>query len=460
VLIRSLTIGLLLAAPAAHAIPTMQPKLRDNEIRLGLQGNAYLTPVNEPTSDGGTGNAAFTVGVRGVGDKNDVFHFGVEGESLLGLKRASYHYLDVGELYAGFEKTQAPSRAFVYIGRKRFTWSDLDSYWGLGLFEPRFRWDYLNERENGLFGVFPGFHAGNFEGFAYATGILIPEQGAPFDITGGNCHSSSPWFSCPASTISIFNQPTTVNFSLDVPPVKKLVVHGGGGAVLKAGADKGPFGRIAYAYKPMNQFLLSFEGRLDLTNNSIPAVIRPRILYHQLLSLDTGWKDTRHSVTASAIFEHPFRDATPSTWNTQEVSNARLYGLTFVTRPLQGMKLTRFEGSYFHRDGGIAADQGPFVSAGTSYFEPRYAFQNAFSGAVVTPFRDDWARRFLASAKFIVDTAFTGNLLVLDAFYSPFSHLYVNLGMDIIGSNSPTPADFLSRYQRNDRVRGAVAYSF
>jgi hypothetical protein len=453
-----LAIALAIPSPA-HAIPTMQPRLRDQEVRVGLQGNAYLTPSLEPTSDSGTGNAALTVGVRGVGNRGTV-HLGVEAESLLGLARASYHYLDVGELYLGFEKREAPNHFFAYGGRKRFEWNALDSYWSLGLYEPRFRWDYLNERENGLFGFFPGFRGELVEVTAFVSPIVVPEQGAPFNITGGNCHSSSPWFSCPASTISIFNQPTGVNFSLDVPPVKDLVLHEGHGATVRVGREKGPFARLSYAHKPINQFVLSFEGRLDLATSSVPAVIRPRILYHDLYGADVGFLGARNSFTATALYEHPIRDATPASWNTQELSNATIFGATFVSHPFARLKFTRFEASYLHREGGIAPDQGPFVSASTSYFEPRYAFQNAFSVAAFTPGKDEWARRFLASLKFIVDTANTGNLLVFDAFYSPFGRLYLNLGCDLIGSNSPTPIDFLSRYQRNDRVRGAVAYSF
>lgn len=449
----------ILSAMPAHAIPTMQPRLRDHEVRLGLQGNKYLNPDIEPTSDSGTGNVAATVGVRGIGEHNDV-HFGVEAEALIGLKRASYHYLDIGELFVGYDQTKSPNRAFAYLGRKRFEWNSLDSYWGLGLYEPRFRWDYLNERENGLMGFFPGVHTPWLDLVGYVSPIFIPEQGAPFDITGGNCHSSSPWFSCPASTISIFNQPTNVNFTLNVPPVRDLIVHEGHGATLRVGREEGAFARASWAHKPMNQFLLAFQGSINLANNTVPAVIFPRVIYQNLYSGDVGWKSQRFSATASIISEHPIRDVTPSTWNTQEVSDATLTGGTIVARPFEKMKFSRVELSYFHRTGGIAPDLGPFVSANTSYFEPRYAFQNAYSIAAVTPLLDDWARRFLLSTKFIVDTIYTGNLLEFDVFYSPMARLYLNLGCDIIGSNNPQPVDFLARYQRNDRVRGAVAYSF
>lgn len=454
----AICLGLFMAVPAL-AIPTMAPKLRDKEVRLGLQSNTYLTRVSETNSDSGTGNLGLTVGVRGAGS-NQSFQFGVEAESLYGLRRANYRYLDIGEIYAGIENKGEKERPYVYLGRKRFQWNTLDSYWSMGLFQPRFRWDYLSERENGLFGLFTGYQSEFVQATAYYSPIFIPEQGAPFDIAGGNCTSSSPWFSCPSSSIQIFNQQTNVRFTLDVPPVKKLILHGGGGGTLRVGREYGFFGRASYAHKPMNQFLLSFEGRLDVATNSIPAIIRPRVLYHHLYATDLGYSTERHGITGSAIFERPERDVTPSNWNTQESSAADLFGLTLRTQPFTDAKHTRFEFSALHREGGNAPDQGPFVNPGVNYFEPRYAFRNAFSFAVFTPVFDSWARRFLFSTKFIVDTANTGNILVSDVYYSPASALFLNLGVDLLGSNSSSPVDFISRYQRNDRIRGGIAYVF
>lgn len=454
-----LPLALALLSLPAYAIPSTRPKLRDREVRAGLDFAHYLTRNSETTADTGTGSAAITVGARGVGGSKN-FQYGIETEALYGLRHANYRYLDVGEIYAGYEPKDAPQRGFVYAGRKRFSWSALDSAWSLGLYQPRFRWDYLNERENGLMGLFGGFNNDLVQAHAYWSPIFIPEQGAPFDINNGSCQSSSPWFSCPSSTIQLFNQPTTVAFRLDVPPVRDLISHWGAGGSVRVGRDKGAFGRASYAHKPMNQFLLSFEGRLDVANSAVPAIIRPRVLYHDLFALDAGYNEERHGATASVIHEIPTRDVTPSNWNTQETTKATLFGLNGRVNPFEPAKLTRLELGWLHRNGGVAPDQGPFVNPGANYFEPRYSFQNAFSAAVVTPFYDAWARRFLFSTKFIVDTANTGNILVGDVYYSPASAWIFNAGLDLLGSNSADPVDFIARYQRNDRIRGAVTYVF
>lgn len=450
---------LAILSPEAFALPSMQPKVRDREIRVGLQGNTYLTPYTASNSDAGTGNLGVNAAARWVGEKG-AFQYGAEGEGLYGLGKAHYRFLNLGEAYVGAEDKTKPARASVYLGRKRYDWNALDSYWSLGLYQPRFRWDYLNERENGLVGLFGGFESEMVQATAYFSPIYVPEQGAPFQFTGGNCRSASPWFSCPNSTILVFNQPTTVRFSLETPPVSKIISHPGGGATLRLGKKNGWFTRGSFAHKPINQFLLSFEGSYSHAESDVPAIIRPRTLYHSLFGLDLGWNSPRHSVTASGMFERPYRDETPSNWNTQETTQAWITGITARTQPFNNLKFTRFELSYLHRNGGNAADRGTFINSGLNTFEPRYAFQNAFSFAVFSPINDDWARRFLLSGKFVVDTVNDGNILIGDIYYSPFRACFLNLGIDVLGSNNTSPVDFIARYQRNDRLRGGLTYVF
>jgi hypothetical protein len=444
-----------LAVNAAHALPSLGPKIRDKEIRVGFLANGYLTKSRESLSDERTGNLGLNLGLRGVGNK-DAFQFGIEVDSLYGLRKANYRYLDISEAYLGYDKTAW----FTYAGRKRFEWSAMDSYWSLGLYQPRFRWDYLNERESGLFGWFAGAQSENFHFVAYASPIFIPEQGAPFDIDGGDCKTASPWFSCPTSTIALFNQSTDVRYSLDIPTVKDIVTRFGAGATLRVGKELGAFGRASYVHKPINQFLLSYEGTLNLATLDVPSIIRPRVLYHELYGFDFGYNWIRTALTGSTIWEKPKRDNPPANWNTQEAYDAFLHGLALKTMPFQKtFTRTHLELSYFHRNGGNGADRGPFAQR-QAVFEPRYAFKNAYSFSILTPFNDHWAKYFLLGTKFVLDTANQGNILQSDIYLWPFKNTTVNLGFDILGSESTSSVDFISRYQRNDRLRGGITYVF
>jgi hypothetical protein len=443
-------------ASDARALPSLAPRVRDKEIRVGLFTNSYLTGARESLSDERTGNLALSASVRALGN-NGGFHFGVDADALYGLRKSNYRYIAINEAFAGYDQRNFS----VYVGRKRYFWNELDSYWGLGLFQPRFRWDYLNERENGLFGLFLGHQSEYVQATAFASPIFIPEQGAPFDIAGGNCKTSSPWFACPAASINLFNQATDVRFALELPPIRELIAHAGAGGTVRVGRELGAFGRVSYTHKPINSFLLSYEGKLDFSSLVVPAIIRPRVLYADLLGLDAGWISPRYSLTGTALWEWPKRDETPANWNTQETYRAFLSGVTFKTMPFEGVfRLTRIELSYLHRDGGNGADRGPFVAPGNDVFEPRYAFKNAYSLAVFTPFLDRWARTFLFTTRFVLDTVNEGNILQSDVYIRPIATAYFNLGLDILGSARRSPVDFISRYQRNDRIRGGVTYAF
>lgn len=445
----------LASASPAFALPSMQPTGRGDFLKLGLGANNYLTKGSETISDERTGYTSFNVSGRAHSKDGDL-RFGVEGDGAVGLARYHYRYLNFSEAYAGYH----PNAWSLYLGRKKYNWSSLDSYWSQGIFQPRFRWDYLNEKENGLFGLFSAYERPGFSLVLFASPIFIPEQGAPFEISGGDCRSSSPWFSCPSSTMSLFNQETDVQFSVDVPPVRKLIGHAGGGATVQIGQESGPFGRASYAYKPINQLLLSYEGVLSVSTFAVPAVIRPRVLYHELFALDLGVNQNRYSAVVSGVWEKPEQDVTPSQWNTQEIGDAFLSSATLKTQPLANYKHTRVEISYLHRKGGNAYDEGPFVTANSSTFEPRYPFKNAYSFALISPIKDSWARSFLFSTKFVLDTLNQGNILVTDFYYSPARRTYLNLGADLLGSQSHRAEDFISRYQRNDRIRAAVTYAF
>ncbi len=449
----------VLASFSAFALPSPHPFLAPNEMAVRGQGNHYLTKGSDQTfSDERTGNWA--VGFRG----NRIFRgpeleAAIDGDVMVGLRKRNYRYFNIREFRVSDHREEIRG----HFGRKLHAWNELDTWWSLGMFQPRFRWDYLEEVENGLFGAFLELKNGPWNLLGFVTAVSIPEQGAPFELTNnGDCNTTSPWFSCPNSQISLFNQPTRVKFRLDTPNVGTLINNEGFGFVAAFDRGTGVFGRLAYNWKPMNQLLLAYEGRLDLSTLDLPAVLHPRVLYHHLIGFDLGAKSSNGFKLATSVMrEIPERDITPPHWNTQEAEKAWLWGAT-VGHDLigRGRTATRLEASWFHREGGNAPDAGPFVTPGASVFEPRFAFQNAWSVLVKSPLLADWAQWFQTQWRVVVDTRANGNILMADFNFRPQPKWRFNLGVDVLGSSSTDVVDFISRYQRNDRVRGGVEYVF
>ena len=440
------------------ALPSFQRPLKDQEIDLTAQGVSYLGRPNTQISDQKTGKVGAKVGARFSLDPEANFLGAIEGEGLYGLGNSNYRYLDISEGFLGWNFGTTK----VYLGRKKFTWNAMDEYWPLGLFQPRFRWDYLNERQEGLFGAFLNFKPNDYlEVTAYGSPIFIPESGAPFQMANGQCTSNSPWFYCPSSTLMLFNQPTSLQFNLAVPSIASIISHPGYGTSVRLGKLENTYVRLSWVHKPMNQLVLGYEGQLDTSTLTLPATIHPRVLYHYAYAADLGTTIARSQLVASFIAERPIRDYTPPTWNTQEVSNANLVGVTWKNPVFWDSEgKTRYEVSYFHREGGVSPDRGPFVPQGTSIFEPRYGFRNAYNFAFFTPLVNSWSDTFQLSTRFVWDTVYNGNVLIVDAFVSPWKQVRLDLGLDLLGSDNHTRADFISRYQTNDRIRGSATYVF
>jgi hypothetical protein len=427
--------------------------------RVGVVGNSYLTKgVSQQLSDKKTGHVGVTGAIRASTGK-DSFDAAIEAEALFGIRSANYRYISLAEAYLGSRTWLKP--VDVYVGRKLQNWSELDRYWSLGLWEPRFRWDYLDAQPNGLFGAFAEYKGKDFEITGFASPIFIPEQGAPFEFTNGDCNTSSPWFNCPTSNISLFNQPTSVKYKLELPPIRRLISYPGLALSVRVGGEKGTWARAGYAHKPINQLLLAYEGFLSLATQDLPATIHTRVLKHNLTTIETGYRGTGFSGLLSFMHEHPIRDVTPEAWNTQEATNAIIFGgVATVDLFGKGDGVTRGDFGFMHRRGGNAYDRGPLAGPNSTAFEARYAYENAYNLGIRTPIVESWGKHFHARGRFLLDTAHDGNILIVDLNFTPTRHWLINLGLDMLGSNATTTVDFIARYQRNDRLRGGVYYYF
>lgn len=458
----SLLIVLMAHTQALAGVHANFPHSNDlHQLELGLRANRYFVsdPENQPLPDYRTSNLGTNLFWRGFSEK-DGWQALADFEGQLGLNTSNFNYWNLNEAYVGYALNDSES-LHLYFGRKLSDWSELDEQWSIGLFQPRFRWDYLEERSSGLSGVFAE-STGEYATFtAFASPIFIPEQGAPQSFSNGTCKSASPWFYCPNPHVDLFNQNTEVRFSLEVPPILKLISYFGYGASLRLGKKQGFYWRNSAADKPINQLLLSYEGSLDFSTQNLPAVIHPRVLRHKLLASELGYKQEKFSTLVSAISEHPERDSTPAFWNTQEAADTLLAG-GFLRGTLAGAgaNATNAEIAYLYRKKGFASDRGPFAGPDPGIFEPRYAFKNAYSLFLRSPIISSWAPYFQSAVRFIVDTNNEGNILMADIATFPAKRLRFNFGIDLLGSASHRAVDFISRYQRNDRVRGGLHYSF
>lgn len=393
-----------------------------------------------------------------------VFSAAGELQAMLSLHPVAYHYVEAPEAYVGTSPELNSTFQFS-VGRRRVSWSRLDDFWSLGIWQPRFRWDYLRPESVGLAGAFVHITRPSFQLAIFGSPGFIPERGAPLEVKDGRVTSLSPWMSAPPATMDFAGRSVPVRYSLQIPSLEKIALQPGMSARARVGSQDGAWGAAGYAYKPMNQLLMGLEGFYNLTTQQIDAVIHPRVLYHHLLSVEAGIEAQPIGGWVSFLTDHPVRDATPGDWTTQEVVPS--YALSSAVEfSLWGEaeQATRLSFGYLRQWGGNAADSGANASSdGSSHFEYRYPFQNTLAFNVKSPLPGDWGRHFRINTRFLYDIENQGTIYSTELRFSPDRSWSLGLGADILsapGAGLGPKPDFVGTYRANDRFHGGVTYVF
>lgn len=428
---------------------------------LGVQSVGYLY------GDGVGSQSAYT-GLRGelVARSSAPWfetRLDLEGMTLLNAKGASY--FEAPEAYAGIRPAGGP--VLLGVGRKLIAWNRSDDPWGFGLWQPRFRWDYVRPRSVGLLGFYGEWGTPSTQPFQltlFGSPISIPERGVPIETDGGRLVSNTPWFIPPISSVRFNGVDTPLRYSLNTPPLRELILKPTIAARMRVGGENGLWGAVAYANKPINQVMIGADGAMQLSPGSsvVQLDLYPRILRHELLTVESGFDEKDWSFWASSTYESPERDNPPATWTTQEISRALLLtagGEVRFRSPLD----SRVGLSVLRALGGDAPDQGPDARAGRSYFESRYPFRQALMVMGETQLPGG----FSFMGRFIGDMSYRGSLISSELRYRVRtggwmgSSLMLNLGIDVLGTQSDAPQDnLISRYRSNDRIYGGLTYVF
>jgi len=436
---------------------------------FGLSQTRYINPSAE-ASDADHTSFNFTLQSK-QSFKSDWLSAGGSVDLLVYAKGPAQLSMDAPELYLATGTQVEPVR--LSVGRRKFEWSLLDDTWGLGVWQPLFRRDYVAPIQSGLAGFFleaevrPSALGGMpISMTLFGSPLFLPERGIPFEARNGTFVSQSRWFTNPPSQVDVLGMPTGVRYRLNLPSVQNIVAHPGGGALFRIGNREGFWASAAWAWTPINRLLLSYDGYLQVgTPNQVVAELYPRVTYHQISSLQAGTRTGRMALlgggrleaTMSLLSERPVGDSAPLGYTRQQVSNALSLSPSVAWAHRRG----RIDLSWLKRWGGNEADQGPFATPGQSSFEVRYPYENAVKIA------GDWKifPKLGTQVSMLYDIPTEGTLLSADVGWEVAKNLTVGFGMDLIGSGiDPMSADatgnYLSRYRANDRWRGGMTYAF
>jgi hypothetical protein len=347
-----------------------------------------------------------------------------------------------------------------HVGRLLAPWSLVDDEWRMGVFQPRFVYDFLHPQRVGLLGAFLKVETPRWKLTVFGSPGFVPDRGLPITVDNGRIGSIDPFFHTPISEVIYEGRTTPISYRLNRPPLTDLLLRPGFGVVSQFGGSEGWSLTTAYAFKPVNQVLLAYNNLYNLSFEVADADLFPRVVMHHLASSDLKYSQGKAYGALSLVREVPVMDSVPAAWTAQQLAPAWLISPQVGWR---GEKEFQATASYLRVQGGNApdrkADSGPKVVDGVSVFDLRYPFTNALRLSASNRFWTRGAQSMNWRTQVILDLDRSAQVYMHSLTYQPSASWQLRVATDIlVGQNSGK--DFISRNRSNDRFFGGLSYVF
>lgn len=375
-------------------------------------------------------------------------------------------YADVPEAFGAYRMTE---NFQVGVGRRLFTWSSLDSDWKTGFFQPLSSQDPLRTIEGGLSGMHLDYQGPQFSWTVVASAFYIPTLGPEIREQDGQIVSPSPWFRSPRDTVYLNEDvPTRIKYKIDMPEAKDLIYHGGAASrVLLGDRKQGTWAQVAWAYQPMSQLVYEYDRSLRTLASGSPHAevqIAPRVVYHQVRGLETGWSSERVQFYASYMEDTPGKMNPTAEWVYQRIDNARVMGAgaQYVPGYLNGVPVALGVG-VMKIENGRTFDVEVDGAETSSLLGNRFLFSQAAKVSMSGSFLQIFKKNLYSSFQYLFDKDQEGGWFNMELKYYPQKYLALHLGGDVLGvtdKKAPLPEQFLNQYRSNDRLYTGVSYVF
>jgi hypothetical protein len=384
-------------------------------------------------------------------------------------------YYSVQQLFTGLKFNS--NKEQVFVGRKLEFWSEVDKDWQLGLWEPQFRIDPLQQVDQGLTGLFyqqsVSSAAGTFDWVMFGSPIFIPTTGPDIREDNGNLVSESRWYQQPASSGNIQGQNTQFVYSLSVPAISQLVNNPGSGLRLRwsENADQhGFWSSVNYAYKPVNTLTVKYDANLMVAGNTSQINVVPVVAYANLWGGDFGYKSSNLGNFSFSYLEEdptqkdPTNDATSDWWQ-QQLGQLHIYSLHWdsdfkvkgitekVNFAVEYLRVFENNTQDVDSDGIVHNAILPYQTMYTNALSLRTRFLTYLKG-----------KKLISKFRVTRDFSQNGNVYESELDWSWTRRLTFNGGLDVISpddpsANNPDPS-FINQFRANDRIYAGCSYVF
>lgn len=279
------------------------------------------------------------------------------------------NYLDISQLYW--------KQSLLSVGRKKVRWSQIDESFGLGIYQPLFKWNPLQPESQGLTGVF--LHAEDMHSAIpwsitlFGSPLYIPNQGAGYEIKDGQFEKTNPYFGQRPRVAELSGQRASLQYNVQKPDMSDVIYQQSfAGMVAVGDRRKGGFAQGAFAQKPMNELSLGFQGAL-MPNQKLDTQISPRVVHHNVASGEARYSFSHVSFGIAGLSDTPQEPKFESQWTYVQYSQAVLIS-PFIDLKFFGAEINLAALSV---QGGETSYEGPLANEAKDVLTPLYPFRNA-----------------------------------------------------------------------------------
>jgi hypothetical protein len=441
----ALALGLGLGASGSLAKAQLRSDLR-------VFSDSFISPSFEANQK--TNYQFVGLNLKSAPSAEDAVKVDVEGAVALGAPLLNY--LNISEIY--FQDKQSDNEKLI-IGRKLMTWSELDTRWNFGLWQPLFQWNPLSSQEQGLSGIFWQADRQQYSITIFASPIFIPNQGPTFEISDGSFVRGNPWFRRPPESVRIFQEVTQVDYTFERPDETQAIFQTSYGARLSFGNPDAMMAQLSYIYKPSNELAIGYSGLLDISKLRGLVDLKPQIFYHSLSGMDLSHRVGVFRYGLSGVYDRPQKDLEfDERWTHPTFKDAMLVspyaeliysGYTFSVQALNVY-------------GGEVRETGDMASEGRAPLTLRYPFQQAFKVGLETRHLLKNNSRLISRTSYTMSDKNDFECVQWNMNYR-FSSLwsgFTELELVRAGDSSLQNQNEIAQYKNLDRLLVGAAYVF